>query len=768
MYQSNTLFADIILPLPISGTFTYIVPKEFFNEAEVGKRVVVQFGRTKLYTGIIKNLYTKNENTYVYKPIMSILDESPVVNEKQFKLWDWIADYYMCTIGEVMNAALPSAFKIASETKIIKNPYFDGNYQLLNDKEFLIAESVEKQKSITIKEITQITGIRKIIPFIKNLIEKGVIITEEEIKEKYHPLKIEYVRLTKLYEDQKLLNKILNLLEKKAEKQWALIISYLEMSKKFSNNEHEVKRIDLLRKTSAKASTLLNLQKKGILECYSKIESRLVNCEAEIKPNDIIFSDFQVKALAELKHSMEQNKVTLLHGITSSGKTEMYINLISKTLAEGKEVLYMLPEIALTTQAIARLQRYFGDKIGIYHSKYGSNEKIEVWNALLNKPLHNKKINIIMGARSSIFLPFTNLGLIIVDEEHDTSYKQNEPAPRYNARDTAIILGEIHNAKIILGSATPSIETFYNTTKGKAGIVNVNQRYGNIAPPEIFVVDIKKETYENKMKSIFSKTLLNNIEKALNNKEQVILFQNRRGFSPILECKICNWIPNCENCDVSLVYHKKDNKLKCHYCGYTTSIPENCIACGNSSLLMKGFGTERAEEELAVFFPTAKIARMDIDTVSTKNSLNRIISDFEEKRIDILVGTQMVTKGLDFDNVSVVGILNASNMLAYPDFRSHERSFQLMAQVAGRAGRKNKRGIVIIQTWEPNHNIIKNVVQNDYKNMYETQLVERKKFKYPPFYRLIKISLKYKEQEFLNKAAAELADRLKKIFENRI
>jgi len=771
MFVNNTLYADILLPLPLPGTFTYAIPPEFVEETEIGKRVVVQFGNTKLYTGLIKNIYKENLKDYVCKPILSVLDAFAVVNSKQFELWEWMANYYMCTQGEIMNAALPAALKLASETNILLNPSFDGNYELLNDKEFLITQAVEKQKRISIKDVSKIIGNQKVISLIKNLIEKGVVLPEEELKEKYRPRKVAYVKLNNKYENNELLDETLTRLEKKAEKQWLILISYLNLSKKFSANEKEVKRSELVESISAKASNLLALQKKEILDVYYKIESRIFSEQTEENPDDIVFSDFQIEALNELKASFHTNNVTLLHGVTSSGKTEIYINIINEVISQGKEVLYLLPEIALTTQAINRLRKYFGNSIGVYHSKYGDNEKVEVWNGLIQgftTDEKDKKLKIIMGARSAVFLPFTNLGLIIVDEEHDTSYKQNDPAPRYNGRDTAIVLANMHKAKVILGSATPSVETYYNTQTGKTGLVNVAQRYGGVELPEILVVDLKEETYKRRMKSIFSQQLLDNISKALSNKEQIILFQNRRGFSLRVECKVCNWIPQCVKCDVSLTYHKKDNKLKCHYCGYTVKVPERCPACGSPGILMKGFGTEKAEEELALFFPDAKIARMDIDTAGTRASMQRIIADFEDNKLDVLIGTQMVTKGLDFNNVSVVGILNAGNLLNYPDFRSHERSYQLMAQVAGRAGRKNKRGVVIIQAWDTKHSVIRNVVDNNYLALFKSQIYERKKFKYPPFVRLIKISVKYRDENFLNKAAADLAQRLRRVFGDRI
>jgi len=771
MLVGDGLFADILLPLPLPGTFTYAIPFDYAAEAEPGKRVVVQFGNSKLYTGLIKTLHYSRQTVYTCKPILSILDSSPIVNQKQFEFWDWIADYYMCTPGEVMNAALPSALKLASETSITQNPAFDGNFSILNDKEYLVAEAVEKQKTITVKDVAKIVGNKSVISLVKTLIEKGVVLPEEELKEKYRPRKVAFVRFKPEYDNQKLLGETLTLLESKAEKQWTMLISLLNLSKKFTPYEQEVKRIDLLQSINGNASTLLILGKKNIIEVYYKTESRLGNYEVLAQPDEIVFSDFQIQALSELRNSMEINKVTLLHGVTSSGKTEMYINLINEVIARGEQVLYLLPEIALTTQAISRLRSYFGDKIGVYHSKYGDNERVEVWNGLLmnNSNDHaDPKLSIIMGARSASFLPFAKLGLIIVDEEHDTSYKQHEPAPRYNARDVAVILAKFHGAHVILGSATPSVESYLNAETGRYGLVTVEKRYGGLALPEVVVVDIKEESYKRRMKSIFSLPLVDKIGEALENKEQVILFQNRRGFSLRIECSVCNWIPQCNKCDVSLTYHKKDNKIKCHYCGYATYIPERCPECNSPGLFMKGFGTEKAEEELAVFFPEARIARMDIDTTGTRSSHQRLISDFEEMRLDVLVGTQMVTKGLDFNNVSVVGILDANNLLNYPDFRSHERSYQLMAQVAGRAGRKNKRGFVIIQARDPLHSIIRYVVDNNFKGMYKAQLYERKNFKYPPFFRLIKISLKYRDEDFLNKAAAELAKKLKTIFGERI
>ena len=768
--ERTTLFAEILLPLPIPGTFTYRVPYELNDVVEIGKRVVVQFGRQKIYTGLVKETHQNAPVKYTPKYILSILDPSPIVNPVQLKFWDWIAGYYMCFTGEVMNVALPSALKLASETRIIQNPDFDGETSNLNEKEYLIAEAIDIQKTLTISEVSRIVEFKKVIPLIKNLIEKKVVLVEEEVKERYRPKIETWVRLSQAFKSEDKLREIFDELEKRAFKQLELLMVFLNLSKDLGDTKAEVKKTDLLKAANASAQTLSSLEKKGVFESYKKISSRLEEYDAVKSVDTIQLTAAQQKALTEIKSHFDEKPVALLHGVTSSGKTEIYIKLIKEVIDQGKQVLFLLPEIALTTQIINRLRKFFGDTVGVYHSKYSEFERVEIWNRVIKngENIEDDKYRIVLGARSALFLPYSNLGLVIIDEEHDTSYKQFSPAPRYNARDAAIVLAQMHGAKTLLGSATPSLESYSNANFKKYGLVELMERYGGMNLPEILVADLKSETRRKTMKSHFSSFLMKHIKQALDDKQQVILFQNRRGFSLRLECGQCNWMPSCKNCDVTLIYHKHNSQLKCHYCGYSNRVPERCPECGHTGLMMKGFGTEKVEEELAIFFPKAKIARMDLDTTRSKNAYQRIINDFEERRVNILVGTQMVTKGLDFDNVGVVGILNADNLISYPDFRSFERSFQLMAQVSGRAGRKHKRGKVIIQTYNPYHAVIRYVIDNSYDLMFRSQLQERQQFKYPPFYRIIQIQLQHKESQFLYAAAHEFAAGLRKKLGNRV
>jgi len=765
-----TLFADIILPLPLPGYYTYRIPYEMNDIVKPGQRVVVQFGQKKIYTGLIRKLHENVPKGYTVKYIISVLDVIPIVNEKQFQFWEWIADYYMCNPGDVMHAALPPAFKLASESKVVINPDFDGDYSQLNENELLVAEALLSRDSITVSEVSNITGLQKVIPLLKTLIEKNVVLTLEEISERYKPKIETYVSLCEEYCKEDKLQKLFDELEKKSFKQLQMLQLFLQSTGFFNQFKNELKRSELLKLPEITSVQLNALIKKGVFVLIDKEESRLKDTDAYSSAEDIVLSEQQSLALDNIKKGFSDKPVVLLHGVTSSGKTEIYIKLINEMIIEGKQVLYLLPEIALTTQIIYRLQKYFGDQAGVYHSKYNEHERVEIWNKIIkaSDEKTDHKYKVIIGARSAIFLPFDNLGLIIVDEEHDSSFKQYDPAPRYNARDAAIYLAQKHNAVTLLGSATPAVESYYNAITHKYNLVEITERYGGIELPQILIANLKEEHRMKTMKSHFSSLLISSIEEALALKQQVILFQNRRGFSLRLECDICNYMPECKNCDVTLIYHKNKNLLMCHYCGYSTRVPDKCPACGAQSILMKGFGTEKVEEDLAIIFPDVKIERMDLDTTRSKNAYRRIINDFEDRRIDILVGTQMVTKGLDFDNVGVVGVLNADNMLSYPDFRSFERSFQLMAQVSGRAGRKNTQGKVVIQTFNPKHPIIANVIYNDYIGMFNNQLRERNTFKYPPFYRLIKITLKHKEDKLLNEAAGFLAELLRKTFGKRI
>lgn len=767
-----TLFAEVLLPLPVPGTFTYRIPLEMNNEVQPGKRVVVQFGKKKIYTGLVKLIHRKVPTEYTPKYILSILDPAPVVNELQFRFWDWIADYYMCHPGEVMNAALPSALKLASETRIVQHPDFDGKTDHLNEKEYLVAEAIDIQKTLTVSEVSRIVEYKKVIPLIKNLIEKKVVLVEEELKDRYKPKIESFVEFTETYRQESNLQKVMDELEKRAFKQLELLMTFMRMTGNNGDLDGVVPKAELLKIANTSAAPLNALVKKGVLEITDRESSRLEAFDALTSPDTILLTGQQQSAFDRIKSLFEEKNVVLLHGVTSSGKTEIYIRLIQETLDRGKQVLFLLPEIALTTQIINRLRKYFGDLVGVYHSKYNEFERVEIWNNVIKSgdevADENTKYRVILGARSALFLPFANLGLVIVDEEHDTSYKQYAPAPRYLARDAAIMLAGMHGAKTLLGSATPSVESYFNATHDKYGLAELTERYGGVQMPEILVADLKNETRRKLMKSHFSSLLVKNTEEALDKKEQVILFQNRRGFSLRLECEQCNWLPTCKNCDVTLIYHKYNNQLKCHYCGYSTRVLERCPECGYTGLKMKGFGTEKIEDDLAIIFPKARIQRMDLDTTRSKNAYQKIISDFEERRIDILVGTQMVTKGLDFDNVSIVGILNADNLISYPDFRSFERSFQLMAQVSGRAGRKQKRGKVIIQSYNPYHAVIRYVIDNNYDLMYRSQVQERKLFKYPPFFRIIELQVQHKDPNFVNAAANELALALRQQLGKRV
>jgi len=858
----TTYFVDVILPLALPNLYTYRVPYNWNEDVAIGKRVIVQFGRGKLYSALIRNVHETPPKQYEAKYIDSILDEHPIVNLKQFALWDWMSQYYMCHIGDVMIAALPGGLRLASETKIVLNPEYNkqqtsnsddgiietgdepqttnpvviigssgqsGKQQAaISDKEYLIIEALEIRNVLSINEVSEILEQKTVYPIIKTLIEKGVILIHEELKEKFKPKIESFVSLSTYADNEENLKIIFPLLEKKAPKQLDALMAYMKLSGRYTKLSDEdalarrgikgeVRKSEILKKVAGAEAALKSLVQKNIFEIHEREVGRLASFDSANKISqlnviqqqvyesiqqqfgwkEVQRSTFNVES-SELINDLEssilnqkstiEKDVVLLHGVTSSGKTEIYVKLIEQAIAQGKQVLYLLPEIALTTQIINRLRKYFGDVVGVYHSKFSGNERVEVWNNVLrvdssefrvksdsnnepqaiNSKLSTHNYKLIVGARSSLFLPFSNLGLVIVDEEHDTSYKQYDPAPRYNARDGAIYLAHIHKAKTLLGSATPSIESYYNALEGKYGFAEIKQRFGNMQMPEILIADVKEASRKKMMKSHFSPLLLDSVTLALQNKEQVILFQNRRGFAPQLECNTCAWIPQCVNCDVSLTYHKASNQLRCHYCGYSIKPPNKCGACGDTNLRMKGFGTEKIEEELSIFYPKAKIARMDLDTTRSKFAHQHIIQDFEEGNIDILVGTQMVTKGLDFDNVSMVGILNADSMLNFPDFRSFERSFQLMAQVSGRAGRKNKRGKVIIQTQNPDHSIIQDVIHTNFLSMYTNQLLDRKNFNYPPFFRLIEITLIHNDVNMVDAAAKFLADELKHHFKKRV
>ncbi|MDB5125419.1 MAG: priA [Mucilaginibacter sp.] len=754
----ETLFVEVILPLAIAKNYTYRVPFEMNGAVMVGKRVVVQFGKSKLYTAIIAAISNRAPERYQAKYVIELLDDTPVVSEWQLQFWQWLAEYYMCNMGEVMNAALPSALKLASETRIMLNKDFEIDRAALHDKEFLIVEALDIQPELTVSDIAKLLGQKTVMPILKLLFEKNIIHISEDISDRYKPRTRTFLTLNPVYHDQENLKELFAILEKRAPKQADAVLAYIKLSR----HQKTVSRNELIDESGAGAASIKSLVEKEVFIAEEKNVSRLFYDENETY-NNFELSEQQQQMLLHIGEEFNQKDVVLLHGVTSSGKTQIYIRLIEEMIASGRQVLYLLPEIALTTHIIERLRMYFGANIGVYHSRFNDNERVEVWQKVLNN-----EYKVVLGARSSVFLPFHDLGLIIVDEEHETSYKQFDPAPRYNARDAAIFLANMHKAKVLLGSATPSFESYYNARMQKYGLAELTERFGGVKLPEIEVVSITEETKRKTIQSHFTSVLMNDIKQALSNKEQVILFQNRRGYAPVLMCKICAYTPKCINCDVSLTYHKSSGKLHCHYCGYKEDAPQICPACGSTHLEYKGFGTEKVEDELALLLPEARIARMDLDTTRSRNSLQTILNDLEEKKIDILVGTQMVAKGLDFSDVTVIGIINADSLLKFPDYRANERSYQMLAQVSGRAGRRGKQGKVVIQTYDPGHRVIKQVIENNYNDLYFTEMEERRSFKYPPFYRIINLDIKHKDPEMVFNQAAYLAAELRKHFGERV
>ncbi len=721
-------------------------------------RVAVPFGKSKIFTALVYEIHQNAPTAYEAKEIHQILDEKPIITLKQLEHWQWIADYYMCSVGEVMRASVPTAFLLESETLVSKNDTLKEEL-LLDDEEFVIMEALGGQSDIKVQEISKLLDKKNVFPVLDKMLQKNLIRIKEEIFQEYKPKLISYVRVNERYQNEEKLHVMLDELQR-AKKQYDAVLTYFSLQ---TSSKKPVKLKELQKKSNTSAAVIKALVEKNIFEIYH-LQTDRITFDKATNPLKVL-SEEQYVSLSEIQESFQNHDVTLFHGVTSSGKTEIFAHLIQDVLAAGKQVLYLMPEIALTTQIISRLQHFFGDKISVFHSKYSVNERVEVWNNVLE---NKSKAQVILGARSSLLLPYSNLGLIVVDEEHETSYKQFDPAPRYHARDAAIVLAKMHNSPILLGSATPSVESFYNAKQKKYGYVALNRRFGNVLLPEIELIDIKEKHRKKQMNGHFSDRLLTMIQDALNEKEQIILFQNRRGFSPVVECTSCGVAPQCPNCDVSLTYHKFRNELRCHYCGFHRSLPKVCPACENPTLDTKGFGTEQIELELESLFPDFKVGRMDFDTTKGKYGYHKIIDAFQSREIDILVGTQMLSKGLDFNNVSLVGILNADNMLNFPDFRAHERSYQLMVQVSGRAGRAKKRGKVGIQTFNPYHQILQQVTTNDYEKMYFDQLNERYQFHYPPVVRLVKITLKHKDFNKVDKAAIWLGKSLTNSFRENV
>ncbi len=753
-------YINVILPLPLEKQFTYEVSEGEADYLKPGMRVAVPFGKSKIYTGIVAGVHTRAPQLYEAKPIEQILDETPVVTSHQLKFWSWISRYYMCAEGEVLKAALPGAFLLESETLIQLSLENKPNEEDLDDEEYLIVEALQRQSSLKIQEVMQLLDKKTVLPVINRMVLKKLVVVNQEIFEQYKPKLIRYVKLHEKFDSEAEMHSLLDDLNN-APKQKEVILTWFHMQ---AQSKKPLKLKDLSKKSGASLAIIKALIEKNVLVEFHKqidrVNHNIGNVDQSLKLNDS-----QQQAFGEIQQGFAEDEVCLLHGITSSGKTEIYIKLIEAVVNEGKQILYLLPEIALTSQLVSRLQLFFGEQVLVYHSRYSVNERMEVYNHVLNS---NSKAKIVLGARSSIFLPFQKLGLIVVDEEHETTFKQYDPAPRYNARDAAIVMAHLHKARVVLGSATPSLESYFNAKHNKYRLVSLNRRFGNILLPEIEIVDIKEKYRKKRMTGHFSDRLLEEIHTTLKEGEQVILFQNRRGYSPILECTTCGHSPQCPNCDVSLTYHNHSNQLRCHYCGYHMAMQKQCMACGSVDLTTKGFGTEQIETELQALLPEAKIARMDLDTTRGKHSHQKIITAFEQETIDILVGTQMLSKGLDFRKVRLVGIMNADNLLNFPDFRAHERSFQLMLQVAGRAGRTKARGKVLIQTYNPHHQIVKQVSTNDYEEMYKEQLEERYQYQYPPYYKLIRFTVKNRDFSKTNDAAEWLAKSLRNAFQENI
>lgn len=758
--HSMNFFINVILPLPLEMQFTYEVSPAEADFLKPGMRVAVPFGKSKIYTAIVSDVHQNAPLKYDAKPIEQILDETPVVTPLQLKFWEWLAKYYMCAEGEVLKAALPGGFLLESETLVQLSASQELDQNSLNDEEYLIYEALQKQSSLKIQEIMQLLDKKIVLPVINKLVAKNLVVVNQEIFEQYKPKVVRYIKLDPKFDAEKDLHKLLDELDN-APKQREVILTWFQIR---SQSKKPIQVKQLSKASGASATIIKALISKGVLSEYF-LQTDRVKFDIEQTDDSLNLNEWQQEAYQEIKKNFEEDEVCLLHGVTSSGKTEIYIRLIEEIISKGKQVLYLLPEIALTSQLIQRLQSYFGEQVLVYHSKYSVNERMEIYNHVLNS---NEKAKIILGARSSIFLPFKKLGLIVVDEEHESTFKQFDPAPRYNARDASVVLANFHGAKVLMGTATPSMESYYNTTHNKYKLITLKRRFGDVLMPEIEIVDIKEKYRKKLMTGHFSDRLLEEIKVTLEEGEQVILFQNRRGYSPILECTTCGHSPQCPNCDVSLTFHSSSNQLRCHYCGYHIAMQRKCMACDSPDLTTKGFGTEQIETELKALLPEAKIGRMDLDTTRGKHGHQKIITAFEQETIDILVGTQMLTKGLDFRNVRLVGVLNADNLLNFPDFRAHEKSFQLMLQVAGRAGRTKKRGIVLIQTYNPLHRIVQQVSTNDYEGMYKEQLEERYNYKYPPYYKLIKLTLKSRDFQKTNDAADWLAIALQNVFKENI
>ena len=753
-----SFYIDVILPIPIDQLFCYEITNNEFDFIKPGSRVSVPFGKSRIISGIVSKLHQERPQSYDVKPIHQIIDEIPIINKNQLNFWNWMSKYYMCTVGEVMKASIPSVLLIESETIISLNKKTVFNQNDLSDDEFLIYEALLKGVELSIHEISEILNKKNVFKIIQSLNDKFIIEIDEKLYSKYKPKLKRHVEFNKEFttiisvsETRKDLNR--------SPKQLDLFNKLLKLNLK------EFISVEDLKKISDSSSNLIKelIDKNILLEHFIEI-NRFENSISTTSPINKL-SKSQEVAYKQIVMSFKKDKPVLFHGVTSSGKTEVYVKLIAEALKDNNQVLYLVPEIALTTQVVKRLTNFFGNKVLVYHSGYSINQRVEVW----NKISASETSQLIIGARSSLLMPFNNLKLIIVDEEHEQSYKQQEPSPRYHARDASLILSRIFKSNILLGSATPSVESYNNAVVlNKYNLVELKNRYNDVLMPVVDLIDLKLKYAKKLMNGHFSDSLIDEIFNTVSQHKQVILYQNRRGFSPIVECEDCGVSPSCINCDVSLTFHLNTNSLKCHYCGYGIPLINKCNSCHSSNIITVGFGTEQVEEEVKALFPNFRVKRLDYDTTRKKNSFEKLISDFENQKIDILIGTQMITKGLDFNNVKLVGILNADNSLNFPDFRAYERSFQLIQQVAGRAGRSLERGKVFVQTYNPKHKILQNIINDDYLSMFEGEILDRVKYNYPPNCKLIKITLKHKDYLIINESSDWLGKYLKQFFKKNI
>lgn len=765
------LLADVVIPLPLADTYTYRLPERLRDRVQAGCRLIVPFGPKKIYSALVTKVREGEvSGEHDLKEAIDVLDEAPILLPGQLEIWRWIADYYLCSLGEVYKAALPNGMKLESESVVIYNPDYDDATPLTKNEQHIL-DLMEHLREQKVLDLQKVMDVKHVLPIVKSLLDKGAITMREELKRNYRPRTVNCVRLTEDFFHEDRLAQLFDDLHR-AQRQHDLLLRYLDLSKASAalTLQNRQLLVELEKQTLMEGQSeaaFKGLRDRGVLEVYEKPVSRLCTASANSSFSHILnfsFSDAQQRAYNEIQASFNVQDICLLHGVTSSGKTEIYIRLIQEQIDQGRQVLYLLPEIVLTAQLVERLKRVFGERLGVYHSKYPDAERVEVW----QKQLSDEPYDIIVGVRSSVFLPFQRLGLIIVDEEHETSFKQQDPAPRYHARNVALVIARRYGAKTLLGTATPSMESYYNAQTGRYGLVTLNERFGNVQLPKIEVVDLRDRKRRKEMVGLFSTDLIRAMREALERREQIILFQNRRGYAPQMECNTCGWVPRCTKCDVALTMHRDARKMTCHYCGSTYEIPDRCPNCQGQELITIGYGTERIEDDIQRIFPQVRVGRMDLDTTRSRAAYEQLLADFQLGRTDILVGTQMVTKGLDFERVSVVGILNADTMLNMPDFRSYERAFQMLSQVAGRAGRRNRQGLVILQTKSPDMPVVQQVVSNNYEGFYREQLGEREAFHYPPFSRLISITLKHRDPHVVMQLSTDMAALLRRVFAHRV